>query len=192
MNVPILLLIAAVFLMPGGARAADEPPPSQSSQAPQAAPPEQQPPAQAAEPARESAQQAPQDPYIEVNKQAQERLRVLGFYDGPVNGDVGPNTQAAIAQFQLSVPLPASGSLDDATLAALGIQRQETASAGTSGAAQSEAAPREPAAAERRLGGSCDGLVGPEKDRCVQQGGTVEASANATSGASAPASPKGN
>ena len=189
MNVAILFLIAAVFLMPAGARAADGPE-QPKSQASQAAPPEQQPPAQAAEPARESAQQAPQDLYIEVNKQVQERLRALGFYHGPVNGDIGPNTQAALAQFQLSVPVPASGALDDATLAALGVERRSSASAGASGDAA--AAGGAGAEQERRLGGSCDALVGPDKERCLQQGGTVEASANATSGGSAPASPKGN
>jgi hypothetical protein len=112
--------------------------------------------------------QEPVDPYAGVNKQAQERLRALGFYSGPVNGDIGPNTQAAIAQFQLSVPLPASGSLDEATLAALGVERQ--------------------------LAGSCDALIGPERDRCVQQGGSVEASANAeaSAGASSPPEVKGN
>jgi peptidoglycan hydrolase-like protein with peptidoglycan-binding domain len=53
----------------------------------------------------------------------QEKLRERGFYAGPINGDIGPNTQAALAQFQLSIPLPASGQLDDQTLAALGIER---------------------------------------------------------------------
>lgn len=66
-------------------------------------------------------QAASPDPYSDLNKQVQEKLQALGFYDGPVNGDFGPYTQAALAQFQLSVPLPASGSLDETTMAALGI-----------------------------------------------------------------------
>lgn len=37
----------------------------------------------------------------------------------------------------------------------------------------------------RALGGSCDGLLGPDKERCVQQGGTMEA-ASPASGASRP------
>ena len=61
----------------------------------------------------------------DINKLVQEKLRHLGFYDGPINGDIGPYTQAALAQFQLSVPIPASGQLDDLTLGALGIQREQ-------------------------------------------------------------------
>lgn len=63
----------------------------------------------------------------------QEKLRELGFAAGPVNGDFGAKTQAALAQFQLSMALPASGQLDDQTLAALGVARDEPeASAGAS------------------------------------------------------------
>lgn len=73
----------------------------------------------------------------------QEKLREQGFAAGPVNGDFGAKTQAALAQFQLSVPLPASGQLDDETLAALGVKRDEPeASAGASQpAAAAEAKP---------------------------------------------------
>lgn len=62
-------------------------------------------------------------PYSELIIQVQERLKTLGFDAGPPNGDFGAKTQAALAQFQLSVPLPASGALDDETLAALGVER---------------------------------------------------------------------
>lgn len=67
----------------------------------------------------------------EFVKQAQERLKVLGFYDGPINGDFGPNTQAALAQFQLANVLPASGSLDAETSLALGIARDASAASGS-------------------------------------------------------------
>jgi peptidoglycan hydrolase-like protein with peptidoglycan-binding domain len=83
----------------------------------------------------DSTQQASPGPHIDFNKRVQEKLRALGFYTGPVNGDIGPYTQAALAQFQLSVPISASGQLDD-------------------------------------LRGTCDTLFGPEKERCLQQGGT--------------------
>jgi peptidoglycan hydrolase-like protein with peptidoglycan-binding domain len=55
----------------------------------------------------------------------QEKLNALGFSAGPVNGDFGEKTQAALAQFQLSRTIPASGQLDDTTLAELGVTRAE-------------------------------------------------------------------
>jgi len=51
----------------------------------------------------------------------QRRLGALGFDAGPANGEFGSKTQAALAQFQLSEMLPASGALDEHTLAALGV-----------------------------------------------------------------------
>lgn len=67
--------------------------------------------------------QASADPFTDYIGQVQERLRALGFDAGPVNGDFGFKTQAALAQFQLSLTIPASGQLDDETLNALGVQR---------------------------------------------------------------------
>ena len=58
----------------------------------------------------------------------QERLRALGFDAGPVNGDFGEKTQAALAQFQLSRAIPASGQLDEQTLGELGVRREEPGS----------------------------------------------------------------
>ena len=62
-------------------------------------------------------------PYAELISQVQEQLHAHGFDAGPVNGDFGTKTQAALAQFQLAQPLPASGALDDETLRALGVRR---------------------------------------------------------------------
>jgi peptidoglycan hydrolase-like protein with peptidoglycan-binding domain len=73
------------------------------------------------------------DPYTGFISRVQEKLRVLGFDAGPVNGDFGAKTQAALAQFQLSRTIPASGQLDDQTLAELGVARDDArASAGAS------------------------------------------------------------
>jgi peptidoglycan hydrolase-like protein with peptidoglycan-binding domain len=66
--------------------------------------------------------------YADFISAVQERLNVLGFDAGPANGDFGAKMQAALAQFQLSLAIPASGQLDDETLSALGIQRPEQAS----------------------------------------------------------------
>jgi hypothetical protein len=73
------------------------------------------------------------DPYMGFIGRVQEKLRALGFDAGPVNGDFGSKTQAALAQFQLSRTIPASGQLDDPTLAELGVARDDAqASAGAS------------------------------------------------------------
>ena len=78
-------------------------------------------------------QQMSSDPYSGLISRMQERLRALGFAAGPVNGDFGTKTQAALVQFQLSASIPASGQLDDQTLAALGVERDADASAGATG-----------------------------------------------------------
>jgi len=70
------------------------------------------------------------DPYAGLVSQVQARLRALGFDAGPVNGDFGSKTQAALAQFQLSAGVAASGQLDDPTLAQLGVERSSPASVG--------------------------------------------------------------
>jgi len=67
--------------------------------------------------------QASADPFSDYIGQVQEKLLAHGFDAGPVNGDFGFKTQAALAQFQLSLNIPASGQLDDETLDALGVQR---------------------------------------------------------------------
>jgi Putative peptidoglycan binding domain len=62
-------------------------------------------------------------PYADFIKQVQETLHARGFDAGPVNGAFGTKTQAALAQFQLAMALPASGALDARTLVALGVDR---------------------------------------------------------------------
>jgi peptidoglycan hydrolase-like protein with peptidoglycan-binding domain len=79
-------------------------------------------------------EQVSQDPYTGFISKVQEELRALGFDPGPVNGDFGAKTQAALAQFQLSRAIPASGQLDDQTLAEIGVKRdvpQDSAVAST-------------------------------------------------------------
>lgn len=73
------------------------------------------------------------DAYTGFISQVQEKLREFGFDAGPVNGDFGGKTQAALAQFQLSRTIPASGQLDDLTLQELGV---ETAGRGRGGRRQ--------------------------------------------------------
>jgi peptidoglycan hydrolase-like protein with peptidoglycan-binding domain len=84
--------------------------------------------------------QASADPYTGFITQVQEKLRELGFDAGPVNGDFGTKTQAALAQFQLSRTIPAGGQLDDLTLQELGVERQqESAAVGATATEDSEA-----------------------------------------------------
>jgi len=85
-------------------------------------------------------------PYTGFIKQVQEKLHELGFDAGPVSGDFGSKTQAALAQFQLSRALPASGQMDERTLAELGVERAAQASAAASA--------DERTARSRELGGS--------------------------------------
>jgi peptidoglycan hydrolase-like protein with peptidoglycan-binding domain len=74
-------------------------------------------------------------PYAPMIKEVQQKLHELGFDAGPVNGDFGTKTQAALVQFQLSEVIPASGQLDAATLLALDVtpvRSSESAAGGTS------------------------------------------------------------
>jgi peptidoglycan hydrolase-like protein with peptidoglycan-binding domain len=73
----------------------------------------------------------------------QRSLHKHGFDAGPVNGDLGSKTQAALAQFQLANDLPASGMLDAETLRALDVPLVDQAMA--PGAAEQ---PAEASAAE--------------------------------------------
>jgi peptidoglycan hydrolase-like protein with peptidoglycan-binding domain len=61
------------------------------------------------------------DAYADLVRKVQERLRANDFDPGPANGVISTKTQAALAQFQLSQMLPASGMLDQATLLALDL-----------------------------------------------------------------------
>lgn len=72
-----------------------------------------------------------QSPHSGFISRVQEALRAHGFAAGPVNGDFGEKTQAALAQFQLSNTIPASGQLDEQTLSALGVSRDAEAGSGT-------------------------------------------------------------
>jgi peptidoglycan hydrolase-like protein with peptidoglycan-binding domain len=58
----------------------------------------------------------------DIVKQAQTRLKALGFDSGPVDGMLGLRTREALRWFQLANGLPADGALDEATRRALGIE----------------------------------------------------------------------
>jgi peptidoglycan DL-endopeptidase LytF len=73
-------------------------------------------------------------------EQMQRELAARGLYAGAIDGMAGPQTMAALRQFQEQQGLSASGSLDDATRRALGIQldKQTVSGAQTSSAPELE------------------------------------------------------
>lgn len=58
---------------------------------------------------------------MRTEARAQQRLRELGYYRGPVDGDFGRNSRNALARFQRDNRLRPTGSLDERTLRALRI-----------------------------------------------------------------------
>ena len=54
-------------------------------------------------------------------KKVQETLRDKGYYTGPVDGMMGPQTRAAIRQYQQAENLPVTGRLDGDTAGKLGV-----------------------------------------------------------------------
>ena len=56
-----------------------------------------------------------------VAADVQSRLAQLGYYQGDVDGDVGPLTQQAIASYQSDQGLPVTGQIDQPLLQSLGI-----------------------------------------------------------------------
>jgi peptidoglycan hydrolase-like protein with peptidoglycan-binding domain len=52
-------------------------------------------------------------------RQAQQRLKEAGFDPGPIDGHFGPQTQAALREFQSAHGLPETGQLDQSTRARL-------------------------------------------------------------------------
>ena len=55
-------------------------------------------------------------------KKAQEELREKGYAPEPIDGFLGPRTEAAIRQYQESENLPVTGRLDGETAAKLGVE----------------------------------------------------------------------
>lgn len=64
-------------------------------------------------------------PYVDSKtvRQVQKTLSDRGFRTGGIDGRMGPQTQAALVNFQRSEKLQPTGKLDSETLAALGVQK---------------------------------------------------------------------
>jgi peptidoglycan hydrolase-like protein with peptidoglycan-binding domain len=69
-------------------------------------------------------------PYVDSDtvRQVQKTLNDRGFRTGGVDGRMGPQTQAALVNFQRTEKLQPSGKLDRQTLAALGVQKADASS----------------------------------------------------------------
>lgn len=130
------IALALALALPAAAVAQSPPAAQEGKGEQQVQPPQQAQPPQQPEPPAEQAQQPPEQPgqsgeqgqawvqeYVAFVKRVQVALREHGFDPGAVNGLDEGRTQAALAQFQLSRNLPASGSMDEGTLKALGVER---------------------------------------------------------------------
>jgi phage tail tape-measure protein len=56
-------------------------------------------------------------------KSAQSALEAQGYSPGSIDGQMGPNTRSAVLKFQQDKGLTPSGTLDGATLGALGVSQ---------------------------------------------------------------------
>ncbi len=52
----------------------------------------------------------------------QQQLSDAGYYNGAMDGDIGPGTRSAIAEYQYDAQLPTTGVIDEQLLDSLGIQ----------------------------------------------------------------------
>lgn len=114
-------------------------------------------------------------PSAEV-RDAQQRLRTLGLYDGPIDGIWGPATETAIMRFQQHNGFEATGRLDNRTLAEI---RRDAAPPRTAAAPAVD--PDEPLQPQvirgvqqrlNRLGfypGQPDGIWGPATERGLER-----------------------
>ncbi len=68
----------------------------------------------------------------ETIRQAQQKLMDQGQNPGPIDGIMGPQTQAALKSYQEAKGMTASGNLDQQTMASLGVDASGKASGSTS------------------------------------------------------------
>ena len=69
-------------------------------------------------------------------RDVQQALTQKGFDVGAVDGQMGPETQSALREFQRSQGMPRSGNLDQQTLSALGVSAEGQLSQSTSARGQ--------------------------------------------------------
>jgi len=57
----------------------------------------------------------------QVTVNVQEQLAAAGYYDGPIDGELGPMTREAIANYQADNGLAVTSAIDEPTLATMGL-----------------------------------------------------------------------
>ena len=61
------------------------------------------------------------DSYGSTDAAVQRELARRGYYNGPIDGDIGPGSSRAIARFQMDHGLPVTGSITSSLLRSLGL-----------------------------------------------------------------------
>jgi peptidoglycan hydrolase-like protein with peptidoglycan-binding domain len=106
----------------------------------------------------------------EVIEQAQRQLKALGYDPGVTDGNIGPQTEAAVREYQRAYRLPQTGLLDEATLRSLLPERFQASPAPT-GLSNREAMLQ----AQRQLKalgynpGTIDGNFGPQTEAALRE-----------------------
>ncbi len=90
---------------------------------------------------------------------AQQDLRDRGYYSGPVDGLMGPITEAAVRHYQSEHRLAATGRLDSDTIHSL--RTAEPSPSASSSSAMDVRAAQRTLAARGYYSGSSDGVAGP-------------------------------
>ncbi len=84
-------------------------------------------------------------------RQIQQALKDKGFDAGPIDGQLGPQTEQALRSFQQAQGLQATGQIDQKTMAALGVQAGQQS---MQGATPSQGTKAQGGGAEQGAGGA--------------------------------------
>ena len=112
-----LIVLAAVGLT--HTTSTSTPAPAASTSAPAANPAQPTSPAQTVNPAQPTTPASPAVTPSASVKELQQELGQLNYYEGPVDGIMGPQTTAAITDLQRQAGLPQTGTMNAATQKAL-------------------------------------------------------------------------
>jgi len=98
---------------------------------------------------------------------AQRQLETLGYDPGPIDGEIGPRTRAALSAYQRAYQLAETGALDAATWERLAREPRVAATTGSTSAALGRA--------QRKLQalgfdpGVADGVLGPQTREALRE-----------------------